>query len=187
MEFIAGAYTNIPSNLIADVFNYRYKVFVEQLGWELDTPYGREVDQFDHDDTVYVVARDENEDIVGCSRLLPTTSPYLLEEVFPQLLNGMSPPKSSDIWELSRFTSFDLNEETMSKNGQFSAEVTVELLKETILCAKEHGAKKIISVSPIGVERLLRKAGFKAHRAGPPMIIDGYPLVACWIELSGAF
>jgi len=110
MEFLAGSSNEIPDNVRSELFHYRYKVFVEQLGWDLDTPHDREKDQFDHHDTLYVIARDIHKQVVGCARLLPTTSSYLLEEVFPQLLNGMPAPKSPEIWELSRFTSFDLKE-----------------------------------------------------------------------------
>jgi N-acyl-L-homoserine lactone synthetase len=58
----------------------------------------------------------------------------------------------------------------------------VELLRESIACAVAHGAKRLISVSPIGVERLLRRTGIRSHRAGPPMIVDGHPIFACWID-----
>ncbi len=36
-------------------------------------------------------------------RLLPTTGPYMLADVFPQLLRGEDPPKAEHIWEISRF------------------------------------------------------------------------------------
>ena len=175
MEYISGASQGLTEQLKEQFYKYRFDVFVERLGWDLDTAYGR--------DTVYVIARDEHSRVTGCSRLLPTISPYLLEEVFPELLNGLKPPKSAQIWELSRFTSLDLNGSQTGPNSQFSSPATVELLVKTIECAKKLGAKRIISVSPLGIERLLRKAGFRAHRAGPPKIINGYPLFACWIEL----
>lgn len=185
MDYLYGHASDMSHDIRTRFFNYRYKVFVERLGWELDTPFGHEADQFDHSGTVYVIARNAFGEVAGCARLLPTTTPYLLEQVFPQLLNGMPPPKSSLIWELSRFTTCDLNDNSPSNgHDQFSAELTIELLHKTIECARSFGAERIISVSPLGVERLLRKAGFDAHRAGPPMIIDGYPLFACWIELK---
>lgn len=183
MEFYSGTTATLAQQSQQALFSYRFKVFVEHLGWQLDTETGVEKDQFDHDDTLYVIAKNEAEDVVGCARLLPTTLPYLLEEVFPELLNGQAPPKSDDIWELSRFTSLDLNDCDVMARKQFSAESSVALLKASIEVAKQHGAKKMISVSPIGVERLLRRAGFQCHRAGPPVILDGYPLVAVWIEL----
>ena len=183
MEYITSTSDSLEEQVRNEFFKYRYNVFVERLGWELETDCHAETDQFDHENTVYVIAVDDQDHITGCARLLPTTEPYLLEEVFPELLNGMRPPKSTEIWELSRFTSLDLNGQKTGKNSQFSSPATVELLKNTIECARARGAKRIISVSPLGIERLLRKAGFNAHRAGPPKIIGGYPLFACWIEL----
>jgi N-acyl-L-homoserine lactone synthetase len=185
MGVISGVSHGLPKGLHSKIGIYRQKVFVEQLGWELQTQDGAEMDQFDRPDTMYVVAQDDKGHICGCARLLPTTRPYLLGEVFPQLLNGLLPPNSPDIWELSRFAAVDLNCQTQSQvQGQFSSPVAIDLLRESIACVAAHGAKRIITVSPTGIERLLRRAGFHAHRAGPPMIIDGHPIFACWIELE---
>ncbi len=184
MQFFGGSSNSLSESTKSKLFNYRYQVFVEQLGWALNTPYGVETDEFDHEETVYVIADDSDQNIIGCARLLPTTFPYLLETVFPELLNGMPPPKSADIWELSRFTSINPNEPSDRKQGQLSAPTTAQLLKEAIRHAKAQGAKRMISVSPIGVERLLRSLGLKSHRAGPPQVIDGHTLIACWIDLE---
>jgi len=166
------------------VASYRYKVFVENLGWDLHSPDGHEQDQFDRPDTLYVAARNNEGEICGCARLLPTTRPYLLSEVFPQLLNGAEPPNSADIWELSRFATVDFNSPDRSPLRQMSSETAIDLLQAAIDCASRQGAKRLITVSPLGIERLLRNAGFKAHRAGPPMRIDGHLIFACWIEVS---
>lgn len=152
MQFVSGAAEAFPDSLYSQVARYRHRIFVERLGWQLRTENGLELDEFDRPDTVYVVARGEDGGIHGCARLLPTTSPYLLGDVFPQLLNGLPLPSSPEIWELSRF-------------------------------AAVRGAKQLITVSPIGVERLVRRAGFEAHRMGPPMIVDGHPIFACLIPL----
>jgi N-acyl-L-homoserine lactone synthetase len=184
MRVTSGIPEVFSAGVLPDIYRYRHRVFVEQLGWDLHTKDGLEQDQFDRSDTVYVVAQDEEGSVSGCARLLPTNRPYLLGEVFPQLLNGLIPPCSHEIWELSRFAAVDFNNQTTSALNQFSSPVAIELLRESISCAARHGAKHIITVSPIGVERLLRKAGFHAHRAGPPMIIDGHAIFACWIELE---
>jgi N-acyl-L-homoserine lactone synthetase len=72
----------------------------------------------------------------------------------------------------------------MSALNQFSAAFSIKLLHQAIACAKAHGAKRLITVSPIGIERLLQRGGIRAHRAGPPMIVGGHPIFACWIELD---
>lgn len=184
MHVVSSSLTGLPDDLYSKVAHYRYKVFVEQLGWQLRTHNNEEIDQFDRPDTVYVVAMDDDENIVGCARLLPTTRPYLLGEVFPQLLNGLPPYNSPNIWELSRFAAIDLNQSKPSASMQFSSPIAVKLLKESIQYAASRGAKRLVTVSPIGVERLLQRAGFDAHRAGPPMIVDGHPLFACMIEVQ---
>lgn len=151
MRVISGVPTAISAGLSTEVSRYSHKVFVEQLGWDLSTQNGMEQDQFDRSDTVYVVAQDEEENISGCARLLPTIRPYLLSGVFPQLLNGLVPPSSLDIWELSRFAAVDFNNQTFSALNQFYSPAAIELLRESMVCAAKHGAKHIITVSPIGI------------------------------------
>jgi len=185
MQIVSGTPRNFPVGFYSKVAQYRHKVFVELLGWKLKTrEEGFEQDQFDGPDTVYIVSQDESGSVAGCARLLPTTQPYLLKEVFPQLLNGMVPPETSDVWELSRFAAVNFNEPHTSALGQFSSKVTIQLLNAAIAYAAARGAKRLITVSPLGVERLLHRLGHHAHRAGPPMIIDGHPIFACWIEIK---
>lgn len=116
--------------------------------------------------------------------MLPTTHPYLLSEVFPQLMNGAIPPSSPEIWELSRFAAVDLNSADPSPLRQMSSEVAISLLQAAIDFAAQHGVKRLITVSPLGIERLLRNAGFRSHRAGPPMRINGHLIFASWIEVG---
>jgi len=173
---LMGAYQQVAS--------YRHKVFVENLGWDLHSPGGLEQDQFDRPDTVYVAARDDVGEICGCARLLPSTRPYLLSEVFPQLLNGATPPSLPDVWELSRFATINFNSPDLSPLRQMSSDITLDLLYAVVDCAAKHGAKRLITVTTLGVERLLRNTGLQTHRAGPPMKIDGHLIIASWIEVS---
>lgn len=184
MNVIAGKTDALSNELLNRVAVYRHKVFVETLGWDLKTKNGEELDQFDRPDTLYVIAQDEQGQVNGCARLLPTSRPYLLGEVFPELMNGLPIPCSDDVWELSRFATVDFSNRNTTALSQFSSSIAAQLLHESIACARAHGAKRLITVSPIGIERLLRRTGVHAHRAGPPMIINGHPIFACWIEIE---
>lgn len=186
MEILAGRPAELAPQVMVNVEKYRYKVFVETLGWDLVTEQGRERDQFDSDETIYLAVQDESGNIVGTGRLLPTTGPYLLGDVFPQLMGDAEPPRDSRVWELSRFAAVDFNAPAGSALSQFSSEVAVALLRTALDVAKCNGAEHIITVSPLGVERLLRRNHFRAHRAAPPQIIDGHPIFACWIDVAGA-
>jgi len=100
-----------------------------------------------------------------------------------QRQSGAEPPQSPDVWELSRFCAVDLNEGCKA-GGQFSSPIALQLFDSAVVCAEAQGAKRLIRVSPLGIERLLRRAGFHAHRAGPPIIVEGHPLFACLIEVD---
>jgi acyl homoserine lactone synthase len=186
MRMQSGMKQTLPHPLYQQLGVYRHDVFIERLGWTLKVRDGLELDQFDRDDdTVYVVAQHDDGSISGCARLLPTVGPYLLSEVFPQLLNGLMPPSSPDVWELSRFAAVDLSTKSgQGASAQYSSPVALALLRAAMDCAHQLGAKRLITVSPVGVERLLNRAGIAAHRAGPPMIVNGHALTACWIELE---
>lgn len=186
MNFVFGTSTTLKSDLIERIARYRYQVFVEKLGWDLPVQSGIELDEFDRSDTIYVVTQDESGRIIGAARLLPTHRPYLLGAVFPQLMGGEAPPNRSDVWELSRFAAIDPQSASAGPMLQFSAPLAVSLMRKIIGVAAAHGVTRLIAVSPLGVERLLRRAGFVACCAAPSRIVNGQPLFACWIEVCDA-
>lgn len=82
-------------------FQKRYDVFVVKRKWDIPHNDGREMDQFDTDAATHIIW-EENGKILGGARLLPTHKPYLLGDLFPELLN-YQPPRDPNIWEISRF------------------------------------------------------------------------------------
>lgn len=115
---------------------------------------------------------------------LNAREPYLLSEVFPQLLKGAAPPCHPEIWELSRFAAMDFNKKSDTALDQVSSSIAVKLLQASIACAARLGAKRLVTVSPIGMERWLRRGGFIIQRLAPPMKVDGHALFACLIEVQ---
>src|SRR5437899_5467935 len=109
IEIITGTADSLPEGMLVVLARYRHRVFVERMGWKLPSMHRMELDQFDRADTHYVVALKPTGELVGTGRLLPTDRPYLLGEVFPQLLGSTPPPNSPDVWELSRFAAVDLS------------------------------------------------------------------------------
>ncbi|MEP6722089.1 MAG: acyl-homoserine-lactone synthase [Variovorax sp.] len=184
MQIIAGTADQLPAGLLFDMARYRHAVFVERLGWQLQ-PTGRlELDQFDRRDTVYVLAVNAAGKLVGMTRLLPTARPYLLADVFPQLLGGAPLPRSPQVWELSRFAALDPEATASRAQLTFVSPLALDILSVAMSVAADEGATRLISVSPVGVERILRHAGLVNERAGPPIRIEGRPLVACWIKVQ---
>lgn len=167
MLCLAGKREELPTHLMEDMGRYRHKVFVDHLGWPLQSPGDVESDEFDGPGAVYVSSLDSSGQVNGVARLLPTTAPYLLEKVFPRLWVGPALPNSAEVWELSRFAAMDFNS-CQSLTHQATASHAARLLRRAMQIAKEQGARELVTVSPIGVERLLRANGFHCKRAGPP-------------------
>ena len=91
------------ANQIDQMFRQRYDVFVRILKWDIpgvDHHRGREQDQFDGAETVYLLVLRDG-DVLGASRLVPTTGPNLMRDVFPGLCKD-GPPAGMDTWEWSR-------------------------------------------------------------------------------------
>ncbi len=172
----------LDSTVKAALGNYRRAIFIEKLGWPLPLVDGLEIDQFDRPDTIYVVGKTESGDICGCARLLPTTRPYLLGEVFPDLMGDAAPPCSAHVWEISRFSSSILSGGPDALRQAHRN--TRILLAKIVRFAQAAGVKRLITVSPLAVERLLNRLKVHIHRAGPPRLIDGKPVFACWIEVD---
>src|SRR5689334_7736283 len=88
--------------LLDHVYRFRHRFFVDRLGWTaLRRPDGREIDQFDTDACVHLVGV-EGGSVVSYTRLLPTTEPHLLSDVYPEMLQGGTAPTGPDIWEWTR-------------------------------------------------------------------------------------
>lgn len=183
MEFYVGTLANLSNNEKEELARYRHQVFVKKLGWELICEDQMEFDQFDRSDTIYVIVRSDAGHIIGTSRLLPTTKPYLLGEVFPQLMGDQSIPCHEKIWELSRFAAVNFGKQNSSPLGHFSGPITQALWKHTLAVAAEAGVERLITVSVLGIERLIRYGGFTARRACSPVVVNGQTILVYWIEV----
>jgi len=185
VNFVSGKKNFLSEEIFVELGQYRHRVFVEMLGWNLICPAGNEVDQFDGPDTIYVIGWDARGNIGAAARLLPTDRPYLLREIFPQLMAGFPLPNSSRVWELSRFAAVDLTGGVGRAAGQFSSRQAIGLMNEVLGVAAKHQVERLITVSPAGMERLLDRAGFEAYPAFPPIDVEGESLFACWIDVCG--
>jgi acyl homoserine lactone synthase len=183
MQVISGTPAHLPQGIYPKLAHYRYQVFVEKLGWQLQFQDGAESDEFDGPQAIYVVAEELDGEISGCARLLPTKGPYLLASMFPQLLNGMPAPCDPTVWELSRFSAVHLSKRTRTPLADFANSSAAQLMREAMACAAANGARRLVTVTALAMERLIRRLGIHSHRMGPPCMFHGHPIYGCWIEL----
>ena len=71
----------------ADIFEQMYRLRAEQFslrrGWRVDVQDGPEKDRFDDLNPLYICVLGNNQNLLASLRLLPTTGPHMLSDVFP--------------------------------------------------------------------------------------------------------
>lgn len=80
----------------------RHRLFVERQGWEVPTVRDLEYDEFDTPAAQYLIWIDSKGETRGAARLLPTTRPYMVKKLWPELIPGTL-PESDAVWEVTRF------------------------------------------------------------------------------------
>ncbi|MBD9653167.1 GNAT family N-acetyltransferase [Ensifer sp. ENS09] len=139
-------------HFLDQMFALRAKVFNDRLGWQVVTRDGRERDQFDELEPVYILAVTAKNDVVGCARLLPATGQTMLMSVFPQLVSAPSFSPHPQMVERSRFC-VDTTIQSTVPGGLHH--VTRLMFAGILEWCLSHGHTEVVTVTDIAVERIL--------------------------------
>lgn len=146
---------------IAQMFRERKKVFVDRLGWEVPVVEGEfEIDQFDTEDAVYLLATDAAGAQLGSCRLLPTTGPHLLGDVFPHLCER-GVPRGEDVWEITRMC-------TTEAAAGAPKPVRQRLMTAMVEFALLYGIKRFTLVSHLAYVSSILASGLDCEPLGLP-------------------
>ena len=169
------------SQKLDGMFRLRHEVFKERLDWEVGSTAGRERDMFDDLDPVYIVCENAGE-VLGSWRLLPTTGPYMLKDVFPELLHGLPAPVGEDIWEISRFAV----SKRVAQNESLGTINTITnlLLDQLFAFAARRNISRIVAVADVRFERILKRSGLLTQRFGPPLQIGVTKAISGYADVS---
>src|SRR5271165_2592950 len=155
------------------MFRNRALIFSERLGWDVVVKDGYERDQFDDCNPVYLVSVDpRTNEYWGSQRLLPTTGPNMLRDVFPFLLSEGEYIESATIWECSRICAVSADgQPERSKNGVSLA--LGELIAGIGEVAIIAGLTQIVAVFDARIHRVLKAAACDPQIIGRPRRIGG--------------
>ena len=185
---IEGAERDRHSTLIDEMFRMRATVFADRLEWDVTVTDGREIDRFDAEDPLYLLSLDERTGALqGAVRLLPTTSPNMLRDVFPVLVPGGA-PASPLIWESSRFAvnpaTFNACERTEANH--VVNRTTIELLCGIVEVCQRAGVEHVVSVFDARMARIFRTIGCTFEVIGTPARIGRTMTYAGIFDMSEA-
>lgn len=160
------------------MFADRKTLFVDLLGWDVAVHDGRhEIDEFDHDGAVYLIATDSKGSHQGSLRLLPTLRPHLLETHFGSLCAG-DPPKDAATFEITRLC---LPSRLGSKRRLLVRNSLIATLVDHALAA---GIKRLIGVTNAGFRKEILAMGWLAESLGPECHLSGARLGAFALHIG---
>ena len=166
---------------IGQMHRDRKRVFVDWLKWKVPVVNGEyEIDQFDTADAVYLVDNDPGSGRhLASMRLLPSTGPHLLKDVFPFLCDEPV-PVGEDVMELTRFcVSPDVPkpEAPLLMSRMWVAAVEYALL---------FGITRYTCVSHLHRLSILLSSGLDARPLGTPKEMEGQMVGAIVFTISPA-
>ena len=158
----------------------RYDIYVRENKWKnLKVENGRESDQFDNDDAIYILAIEDGQ-VVGGSRFVSTTKPHLLSDVFPMLADVRGVPRSPDIFEWTRLFAVSDQRDRRGETGNITGQVLCGGLE--FLLGEEATAFTIVTEA-YWLARTHRW-GWTLSPLGMPALIDGQWLVASIVTVD---
>ncbi|WP_188053918.1 acyl-homoserine-lactone synthase [Sphingosinithalassobacter sp. CS137] len=164
--------------VLAAMFEARKRVFVDLLGWDVPVLAGRfEVDQFDDPHARYLVLTDSNGRHLGSARLLDTTRPHILGELYPELCED-EVPSGPGIAEITRFC---LDRRLRARERLMVRNQLVSALVDHALAA---GIQRYTGVAEMGWLQQILSFGWICRPLGLPQTIDGTLLGALAIEIG---
>lgn len=175
-------------DLIDHMFRMRAEVFSGRLGWDVSVTNGREIDRFDEEDPAYLLSINEKTSALqGAVRLLPTTGPNMLRDVFAALVPGGA-PESPLIWESSRFAinpRIFAGDDRAKVNHRVNS-ITLELLCGIVEVCQKSGIDQIVSVFDARMARIFRAVDCPYKEIGTPTRIGKVMTHAALFEMSDA-
>jgi N-acyl-L-homoserine lactone synthetase len=156
------------SELMDEMFRLRARIFQDRLRWDVQVVDGLERDRYDDAGPVYVIyADDDGRKVKGCLRLLPTTGPTLLADIFSDTMPDATHLSAPTIWECTRFCIDDRFIEGRPSEGLlFTSIIMVEALGNLALKA---GIESIIGNFDSSMLRLYRRIGCEVEILGSTM------------------
>ena len=160
----------------------RKAVFRDRLGWDVTVRGEFEIDEYDALGPSYLLSIDGNATVNGCVRLLPTTGPNMLRDIFPSFVTRAAVPYGERVWEASRFAVNGNGRSVAAEAGL--SHVTYELLIGVLKFGLSNGITMIVCVVDVRMERILRRAGWQLERLGPAQRIGKTIAMAGQLEVS---
>lgn len=165
--------SHLHGNAFYQFLNLRKRFFVDALNWDIPHDQLVEMDQYDNPTAHYSLVMKQGK-VIGGARTASTAArwgqaSYMLGDARDGMIDGIPKDllqqdvRSPDIWECTRLVVDDA--QCQGTDRKACLEMIVGGLVDV---ASRHGARHLISLSPLTLVRALRQLGYAAHRISDP-------------------
>jgi N-acyl-L-homoserine lactone synthetase len=172
------------TELLDQSFRLRKSVFADRLGWDVSVSNHRERDRYDDLHPVYLLWCDaQRTPLYGTVRLLPTTGPTLLYDVFRETFPDASDLVAPGIWEGTRMC---IDEGALARDipGLTPERAFCLLLLALCEVALDNGIDTLISNYEPQMRRVYQRAGAEFDELGRADGYGRYPVCCGAFEVS---
>lgn len=167
IDCITASNAHLYGDALRQMYERRYEIFVNRRGWkDLARDDGLEKDQFDGKNAIYLLSIRDNGVVDGGLRLLPTTGPHLLADVFPHFVAG-DVPRGPGIYEMTRY--FTIRDRTQRNRMRW---VAGELLCSMFEYCLANGGEWITTMLDTFYIHRMRDNHWNEILLGPPTKYD---------------
>lgn len=179
IECVTIETAHLFGDAIASQYRLRHKVFIQRQNYNVPTWHGMEYDQYDTPATIYCIWRDDQGIARGVARIHPTDRPYMIKDLWPQMVTKMPLPSGPAVWEATR----------LGVDQDLPKELRRRILSELVLSYQEvaHmvGAEYLIGVMPTWAwEHCFERLGWKPDYLGAPILVDEEETSAARLDVS---
>jgi acyl-homoserine lactone synthase len=180
VHVVTSANRHLYEHELDEHHQIRHRIYVEELRWRGLTPRAdkREYDQFDMAETVYLLGLEQGR-VVGGLRLVPTTGPHLIGDVFSRFASDRGVPRRSDVAEWTRI--FVVPERREEHSG---SKIGSTVIASMIDYGLEEGLSGIsVVMNTFWLPKFL-KYGWRVRPLGLPDVHDDEWLIAVLIDVT---
>jgi N-acyl-L-homoserine lactone synthetase len=161
------------------MFQVRYRVFIERRHYEVPHLREMEWDEFDTPAAVYFLGRDRGSGPCAVGRMIPTTFPYMISSLWPELAGDGRLPSRPDVWEISR----------VGVERRLRPAARRRYLGGLICAFAEFGLRNnVTSFLVVSHESLIHHnlidIGWRVDVLGAPRLVGQFPVVAAQVHLD---
>ena len=166
------------ANALRAMFVARKEVFVDLLGWNVPVIAGLfEIDQFDNPHARYIILLDHERRHRASARLLPTTRPHILDQLYSELCEE-DLPRGQQIFEITRFC-LDRQQSTVERREARDA-----LVSGLALTAVANGIATYTGVAESSWLDQIQDFGWRCRALGQPKVAGSQRLAALRIDID---